>query len=150
MNEQLVNFHTARVGRQKGFHYPTIHYFSTADPATPETEKYAEMAYFNGGTTDWNEGDTTYYYSRPTQGQLLDWLRLEHNVDICWFPIYPVPKETTGKWYRIYAAQGPNNIIWNPAREVYVLNLSEYKFTTLEDALDVALLACLNLLPDHA
>lgn len=83
MKDELVLFETAKLAKEKGFHYKTIAYF---------------VKFINGGTTfteyehgkydkiikpfNWNKSESRrqLYISRPTQSLLQKWLREVHNI----------------------------------------------------------------------
>lgn len=71
MIEQLIEFKTAKLAKEKGFIIPTLCYF-----------RYDEKQ-CKGSLLDWNED--VGFYSRPTQALLAKWLREIHKIEVVAF-----------------------------------------------------------------
>ena len=103
MEEQLVNFETAKLAKEKGFNIKTykgylsetiVEYFDTyPSDSIRLSEKYSNSALKN----DW-------LCTAPTQSLLQKWLREKHNIEI---ECYRTMKTVEG--YN-YGCQGEN---WN-------------------------------------
>ena len=85
MKEQLINFETAKLAKEKGFNEPTINYWERGIDGNG-------WALFTSGSLLTNIEDltSTYFnkkeicgeFSAPTQSLLQRWLREKHNLHI--------------------------------------------------------------------
>jgi hypothetical protein len=92
MNEELITFETAKLAKEKGFNWNTIHYFEE-ELITNVVREYQSETGQPGYADpyDWNlpdEYNPDYTnWSRPTQSLLQKWLREVHNIYIWVSPI---------------------------------------------------------------
>jgi len=79
MEEQLISFETAKLGKEKGFDIECNRYYQNVDPEEEENFEYEKI--YSPQAMDWNsilDGRC----SRPTQSLLKKWLREEKKIDI--------------------------------------------------------------------
>lgn len=74
MEDELINFETAKLAKEKGFCSNVATYFRNKH----EDKSTSSLENFN----HWFDSENTKYYSRPTQSLLKKWLREVHNIHI--------------------------------------------------------------------
>jgi len=122
MNEQLIEFETAKLAKEKGFNIPCDGRW-WIEPAS--SWKFSKQ----GAVKCNNSSDDS--IARPTQSLLQKWLREVHNIDV-----YVQPVRFTGYieiGYYTYSVMG----------EIPVKN---YRYNSWEEALEVGLLEGLRLI----
>lgn len=138
MNEQLIEFETAKIAKEKGFDWECLYFY-----CKNKTCHYLETPYrysfdvnanqkkeFNDETDNFGFGLT---WSAPTQSLLQKWLRDVHNVDIVSIPVRFTGHLNIGYW--TYSIQGEQPV-----------GKQKYKFNTFEQALEIGLLKALTLI----
>ena len=147
MNETLVTLKIAKLAKAKGFNVPTIWYYhpSYGLSETPFHEN-DEMENMNG--PDWAKG----YYSAPTQSLLQKWIREIHFIHSYIVPSGFLVKDsiTDEKW----SFCGTRDLTKNSSDNYWVRKeqdkIYEKKhFKSYEDALEIALLESLKLIPNE-
>ncbi len=152
MGDQLINFETAKLAKEKGFKEPVYYYFQKpvgskyfSEALDTELEEEAIFISINDvNPEDCNSGDDfpNRYYSRPTQSLLQKWLREEHKIHIDIQYSFNYNKFC----YFVY-----NNSQIRILAELLFLesDTEKYlKYNTYEDALTEALLEGLSLIPN--
>jgi len=145
MREFLVTFEIAKQAKEKGFNWPTDHYYEesltesvdeqdgTSGPfGWKKGERNLQLGYMinNHDKTDLSS-ESWYVCSVPLCGQLQKWLRDEHNLHIA-------------------IGNGDISNTWN--YEIYTIGKidinksTDFKFKTYEDALEAGLLEALKLI----
>jgi len=125
MEEQLIEFETAKLLKEKGF--PKL-----------ETNGYPSIA--GGYTKDGVETmvlDKSYFYQAPTQSLLQKWLRDTHNIHLT--------LDTCINGYTCYLKKHEIGKLVQPSNEFYVLRESDH-VDTYESALETGLQTALSLI----
>lgn len=122
MEEQKVNFDTAKLAKEKGFNIRTEWYWQV-------NEKINLISHRNGVPSYYADGCATVY--QPTQSLLQKWLREVHNVNI-W--VNPFKNNEDEKAYN-----------WLSDEPIYSKE-NEYGYETYEDALEIGLQEALKLI----
>lgn len=84
--EKLISYQTAKLAKEKGFDWETLHYHSTYNGVYDEED--AKKGYTGSGipTTNWNKDkkndSDVYLFSAPTQSYLQKWLRDNFNIHV--------------------------------------------------------------------
>ena len=73
MREQLIDFDTAKLAKERGFLEPCFHYFSLEG---------GEKKFMEDGLYFPSKGENGRLILRPTQTQLQKWLREKYGIDI--------------------------------------------------------------------
>jgi len=122
MEEQLIEFETAKLAKEKGFDWRVFHFWD-------EFGKTKSNEYLN------HNKENDYFpqeFSRPTQNLLQKWLREVHNIDL---DIY---RNVLTTKYRL-------NEIYLNCKEVELLD-DEKEYKTYEEALEQGLIQALKLI----
>lgn len=120
VQEQLINYSTAKLAKEKGFNLPTNYYYDKIGLEKGDGD--CEFIYLNHNAFDG-------LYSAPTQTELQKWLREIHNIIV-----YAIPSiEDRKKWY----CRAQNN----ESHYIKVDGLDSY-----EKAIEAGLIAGLTLI----
>ncbi len=142
MKEQLINFETAKLAKEKGFNVETLHFYCknrTCDyiknPYKYSFEVNANQeTLINGEIDNFGYGIT---WSAPTQSLLQRWLREVHNIEV-----YVHPYSLNNN-HKMVGGKGCYEVVVDKA----VTTWSGYK--TYEEALEIGLQEGLKLLSDE-
>jgi len=126
-DEDLVSFETAELAKEKGFDWETCNYWVRYSEESEWEEDYDEEANFN--SSHYSDG-APYTLSRPLQQQLQKWLRLAHGIEVS-----SKPTIFTGEAKASYYTPMLNEAVYDYRN----------KYKTYEEALEVALVAGLEL-----
>ena len=145
MKEQLINFETAKLAKEKGFNVETLHFYCknrTCDYIkTPYKYSFEVNAnqetLINGEIDNFGYGIT---WSAPTQSLLQKWLREVHNIEIYVHKFKPNGAYPKG----YYCVSRPLIHYSNEMKDWIFTN-----FKTYEEALEVGLQEGLKLLSDE-
>ncbi len=129
MEEQLIEFSTAILAREKGFEIPTCHWYNTNKEGTENNDKLRTAAPSNHNYKQWDWGTV----SVPTQALLQKWLREVHKIDV--LPTFSQFSRTYG--YKYY-------LIENGKTEC--INHAFNKYDSYEKSLEFGLQEALKLL----
>ena len=134
MKEQLIEFETAKLAKEKGFDFVTPIFWRVSESMCVDknhfgsTEKIQLVNCGNQNETDWTD------YPAPTQSLLQKWLRDEHDIDV-----YIIPNGMRDKNIndRLYHPQ-----LW--VKDLYQTEL--HSKNTYEQALEQGLINALKLI----
>lgn len=112
MKEQLIEFDTAKLAKEKGFDISVINYYDKKGRLTYsedyQTERLAE--------SNWNNSQGSYptlaeevSCSAPTQSLLQEWLREEHNIHVVAIPSIIMKSDWEDEieyYYNVYSYNG--------------------------------------------
>ena len=106
MNEQLVDFKTAKLAKKKGFNWKCNFYDKCIIIYEAQNIEYNRKKF--GSYENWNHRKYgTSFTSLPTQSQLQKWLREEKNISLL---LEMVTNEVGYSWtsYRVNPEEEPN------------------------------------------
>jgi hypothetical protein len=130
MNEQLTEFTTAKLAKEKGFDEATIDWWEK------RRDKWVEEypPGYDFGYSNYNKDDDK--ISRPTQSLLQRWIREKHNI----FLTITIPYEEYGR----YSAEVWGNNLDDGIKILMIDGMTVFK--TYEEALDEGLIEGLKLI----
>lgn len=124
MKEELIQFETAKLARNKGYDEKSIYFFR---------EDTKLFSFFGCPTCNSNPGNTSdFVCSAPTQSLLQKWLREVHNIHI--------------KIHH-FTEQPMDDEIWKDCYQVFINDIAKHPYTkTYEKALEKGLFEALKLI----
>jgi len=130
MEEQLIEFKTAKLAKEKGFNEETLYYFRSEHSLGKNTITYRTNTQMNV----WD--DTQEKWSAPTQSLLQKWLRDEHNIYVTAMP------HEDSVFFK-YNTRVPDKALHTGGTR---LMQYEFEFKTYEEALEEGLQEALKLI----
>ncbi len=153
MMEQLIQFETAKLAREKGFNYKTYNFTVNADYKKQVFLCFdMNRAAYPLEATDWNnfeKGGEKGNTSIPTQSQLQTWLREVHDIRICINFDYINASHFAYTYriiYNILEGKGGKKYSWEFYEEINSLINQMTWYNKYEDCLEQALLKGLKLI----
>jgi len=114
-----VTFEQARWLKEKGFNVKVISFFDNDILSEPKDRKVDKFTIYN--PINWN-AIRPHYYSRPEQWQVVEWLRVNHNI---WIEVHgwtnqPVGDEVWKECYQAFINGDATNVfIFKTPQEAY-------------------------------
>ena len=104
MEEQLINFETAKLAKKKGFNEPCLRGLKDNSLLFVNYNDEEGVLSDKHWLTNYEDGKTMKnYHTIPTQSLLQKWLREEYNIEV---EVYKTIEDLTGNNY------GCNGILW--------------------------------------
>ena len=138
MKEQLIEFETAKLAKEKGFNLYSQGWYGCDDPMEGKPNKFFIRNFATWeefGEEDSQEG--TEIYSAPTQSLLQKWLREEVNIHI----EIQLGHDEDNRWFNVYLYNAELGYDYNPI-ESKVDDIDGQP--TYEDALEIGLMEALR------